>query len=265
MLSDQDQSQSDLSHVSLGDNQGRKTKSDRESSDSESSDNAMDVTPDSLQDALSSLDSQSSSLAANSPAPASEDTQDIQGEITAARVEAKSSEETTLNTDEGERNALKSTQDQTLNTTPTDTPTQQPVPEDSKNTTSQSDTGKGAKATNTKEQKNVKNNSKNKKDIADMKQPALDQNANVEPNVKQTGQTKQKGNIQKDQKQKRAPAAEQKTVGGSQTPTKVTKQSRIYEKQSLLTNRKFHRIIFMWKERVYGVFLTDIFNATCTD
>lgn len=222
MLSDQDQSLSDLSHVSLEDNQGQKTMSDRDSSDSESSDNAMDVTQDSLQDAVSSLDSQSSSLAANSP------------ETTAARVEVKSSEETPHTTYEGERNAPKSTQDQTLNTTPTDTPTQQPVPEDSKSTTSQLDTDKGAKTTNTKEQKSAKKNSKNKKDIAtqDTKQPALDQNANVEPNVKQTGQTKQKGNNQQAQKQKQNLEAERKAVGGSQTPTKVTKQSNIYEKQS---------------------------------
>ncbi|XP_051243364.1 LOW QUALITY PROTEIN: E3 ubiquitin-protein ligase rnf213-alpha-like [Dicentrarchus labrax] len=216
---DQDPSQSELSQVSLGDNQGQTTKGERESSDSESSDNAMDETPESLQDGLS-LESQPSSLTANTPAAPSEHAQVIQGETTAAPMETASSEEAPGNPDEGESNAPKSTQDQRLKTALTDTKNKQPTSEDSKSTTPQSDSGKGTKATNSKEQKTDKN-SKNKKDTVPTKQPALDQNANVELKVKQTGQTKPKGKSQQEQKQKQAPAAEQKMVFGSQEPSKA--------------------------------------------
>ncbi|XP_035510465.1 E3 ubiquitin-protein ligase rnf213-alpha [Morone saxatilis] len=215
---EQDPSQSDLSHVSLRDNQGQTTKGERESSDSESSDNAMDETPESLQDGLSQ-ESQPSSLAANTPAAPSE--QLIQGETTAAPMETTSSEEAPGNPDEGESSAPKSTEDQRLKTAPTDTKNKQPTSEDSKSTTPQSDSGKGTNDTNSKEQKTDKKNSKNKKDTVSTKQPPLDQNANVELNVKQTGQTKPKGKNQQDQKQKQAPAAEKKMVFGPQEPTKA--------------------------------------------
>ncbi|XP_044037270.1 E3 ubiquitin-protein ligase rnf213-alpha [Siniperca chuatsi] len=220
----QDPSHSDLSHVSVGDNQGKKTKGGRDSSDSESSDNAMDETPDSLQDGSSSLESQPSSLVANTPAAPPEDTQVIQSEQTAATVEAKTgkqSEDDPGNPEEGESNAPKSTQDQTLKTAPADTPTQHPTSKDSKSTTSQSGSGIGAEATNAKDQKTDRKNSKNKKDTAATKHPTLDQNANMEPNAKQTGQNKQKGKSQQDQKQKPTAAAGQKMVFGSQTPSKA--------------------------------------------
>ncbi|TDH02962.1 hypothetical protein EPR50_G00157870 [Perca flavescens] len=180
------------SHLSLGDNQGRRTQGGKVSSGSESSDNAMDETPDSLQDGPSSLESQPSSLAANIPAAPPEDTPVVEREKAAATEEAGTvgqPEEAPGNPDKGESNTPKSTQDQTLDTAPADTPT--PISGDSKITTSQSGSGKGTKATNPEEQKAEKKNSKNKKDTA--KQPALDQNANVEQNVKQTKQSKPKG------------------------------------------------------------------------
>ncbi|XP_070836494.1 E3 ubiquitin-protein ligase rnf213-alpha [Chaetodon trifascialis] len=195
-------------------NQEQKTQAGRESSDSESSSNAMDETPDSLQDGLTSLESQPSSLAANAPAAPSEDTQVIQSE-TAAAAEAGGSEEAPGNPDERENNALTSTQDQTLKTALTGSPTQQPLSEDSKGTTPQSGSGKGTVATNPKENRK---NSKNKKNTAATKQPALDQNANVDPGEKQTGQTKQEGKKQQNQQK---PAAGQKMVFGPQRPSKA--------------------------------------------
>ncbi|XP_038557039.1 E3 ubiquitin-protein ligase rnf213-alpha [Micropterus salmoides] len=219
----QDQSHSDLSHVSMGDNQGEKTKDRRDSSDSESSENAMDETPDSLHDGSSPLESQPSSLVANNTAAPAEDTQIIPSEKTAAPEKARTgrqSEEATGNPDEGESNAHKFTPDQALNRAPADTLTQLLTSEDSKSTT-QSGSGKGAKATNPKDQKTDRQNSKNKTDIAATKQPTLDQNANVQPSVKQTGHNKQKGKSQQEQKQKPAVVAEQKMVFGTQAPSKA--------------------------------------------
>ncbi|XP_041812142.1 E3 ubiquitin-protein ligase rnf213-alpha [Chelmon rostratus] len=215
LSSDHNQSHSDLSLV---DNQGQKTKGGSESSDSESSANAMDETPDSLQDELSSLESQPSSLVANIPAAPSEDTQGIQRE-TAATAEARGSEEAPGRPDERENDALASTQDQTLKTPTSDTPTQQPSSEDSKGTTPHSGSGKGTKAFKPKDQETDRKNSKNKTDTATTRQPALDQNANVKPDEKQTARSKQKGKNQQDPKQK--PAAEQQMVFGPQRPSKA--------------------------------------------
>ncbi|XP_070779019.1 E3 ubiquitin-protein ligase rnf213-alpha [Enoplosus armatus] len=209
---------SDLSHVSMGDTPGKKT-----TSDSESSDNPMDETPDSLQDGSSSLESQPSSLAANVTAAPPEDTQVTPSKKTAATAETRTgrqSEEAPGKPDEGESNAPKSIQDQTLETAPADTPTQHPASEDSKSTTSQSGSGKGTKATDPKDQKTDRKNSKNKKDTTATKQPTLDQNANVEPNVKQTGQNKQKGKSQQDVTQKPTAATGQK-IFGPQTRSKA--------------------------------------------
>lgn len=241
MSSVQDQSHSDLSHVSMGDNQGEKTKDRRDSSDSESSENAMDETPDSLHDGSSPLESQPSSLVANNTAAPAEDTQIIPSEKTAAPEKARTgrqSEEATGNPDEGESNAHKFTPDQALNRAPADTLTQLLTSEDSKSTT-QSGSGKGAKATNPKDQKTDRQNSKNKTDIAATKQPTLDQNANVQPSVKQTGHNKQKGKSQQEQKQKPAVVAEQKMVFGTQAPSKVM-LTKIYVKELVLTNRSLH-------------------------
>ncbi|XP_029293033.1 LOW QUALITY PROTEIN: E3 ubiquitin-protein ligase rnf213-alpha-like [Cottoperca gobio] len=205
-----------MSLVPLGDNQGKSTQGGKDSSDSESSDNTMDETPDSLKDGSSSQESQPSSVAANDPAAPAEDTQVDQSEKTAATVEARAarqSEEAPRNPDEGEINAPKSTPDQTLNTAPADTQT--PMSEDSKSAPSQKEI---TKTTNPKDQKTEKKNSKNKKDTPATKQPTLDQNANVEKNVKRTGQIKPKGKSQ--QEQQATVAAGQQMVFGSQTPPK---------------------------------------------
>ena len=220
MSSDLDKNQSDLSHVSLGDDRGQKRKGGGESSDSESSDNAMDETADSLQDGLSSLESQPGSSRANTPVAPSEDSKVSPNEKTAAAEEARNPEDAPGNPDEGVSHEAKSTQDQTLKTAPADPPAQQPMSEDGKSTTPQSDPGKEKKATNLNDQKTDKKN-KNKKDTATTQQPTLDQNANEDPNVKQTGPTKQKGKNQQDQKQKQGPAAGQQMVSGSQSQSKV--------------------------------------------
>ncbi|XP_040012185.1 E3 ubiquitin-protein ligase rnf213-alpha isoform X2 [Xiphias gladius] len=222
MSSEQEEIHSDLSHVSTGDNQKKMTQGGRDTSDSESSNIAMDETLDSPQDDFSSMEGQSSSLIANNIAAPSEGTQISESEKTAATAEAnaaRQSEEAPGNSNEGESNAQKSTQDQTLKTAPADTPTQHPTSEESKSTTPQTGSGKGMKAANPEDQKTDRKNSK--KDTVTTKQPTLDQNANVEPNVKQTGQTKQKQNTQKDQKQKQTATAEQKMVFGPQTSSKA--------------------------------------------
>ncbi|XP_034448201.1 E3 ubiquitin-protein ligase rnf213-alpha isoform X1 [Hippoglossus hippoglossus] len=211
IVSDPEQS---LSHVSLEDNQG--TQSRRGSSDSESSNKAVDETPASLQDEASSVESQPSSLVANSPAALSEDAQDIQSENPAAT--ARQLEESQAHSNEVESNAQKSNEDQTLKTAVADTPTQHPTSED-KGTTPQSGTGKRTKAANPKDQK--ADGKKSKKDAVVTEQPSLDQNANVEPSVKQTGQTKHKGKSQQDQKQTQNVAAKEKMVFGNGTSSKV--------------------------------------------
>uniref|UniRef100_A0A3Q1GY65 Uncharacterized protein n=1 Tax=Acanthochromis polyacanthus TaxID=80966 RepID=A0A3Q1GY65_9TELE len=192
MSSDQDQSQSDMSHLSLDDNQGKRTEGTKDSSDPESSDNAMDETPDALQDGLS----QPSSSAVNDTAVPSKDTQVTQSDSAAITEEAPTagkSEETMGKPKEGEGNAQKLTKDQTLETPPADSPTQQPISEDKKSTTSQSGSGEGTNSTSRKEQKTDRKTSKTKKDTVSTKKPTLDQNANVESNPKDTAETKQKG------------------------------------------------------------------------
>uniref|UniRef100_A0A8D3BWR0 RING-type E3 ubiquitin transferase n=1 Tax=Scophthalmus maximus TaxID=52904 RepID=A0A8D3BWR0_SCOMX len=176
MLSDQDQCQSDVSHVSLEDDQRKRMLGGEGSSDSDSSIFAIDEAPDSLKDELSSVESQPSSLVASGAVAPSEGAQVIQTEESAAT--AKQLEEGQGNTDEGESNTQKS-----LKTAPADTPTQHPTSED-KSATPQSGTGKGNKASNPKDQKAERKNSKT--DSLTTEQPTLDQNANVEPSVKQT-------------------------------------------------------------------------------
>lgn len=211
MLSDQDQCQSDVSHVSLEDDQRKRMLGGEGSSDSDSSIFAIDEAPDSLKDELSSVESQPSSLVASGAVAPSEGAQVIQTEESAAT--AKQLEEGQGNTDEGESNTQKS-----LKTAPAETPTQHPTSED-KSATPQSGTGKGNKASNPKDQKAERKNSKT--DSLTTEQPTLDQNANVEPSVKQVGQTKGKGKSLQEQKRKQTVSSEQKMVFGSQTPTKA--------------------------------------------
>ncbi|XP_068575114.1 E3 ubiquitin-protein ligase rnf213-alpha isoform X2 [Cebidichthys violaceus] len=217
---DNSSSDQDLSHVPLEDNQGKKLQTGRDSSDSESSDNAKDEAPESLQDGPSSLESQPGSLTANIPAAPAEDTQVVQSETPASTVEARPArqpEEAPGNPDDEESNPPKSPQDQKLKTAPADTPT--PISGDGKSAASQSGSGDGTKPTNPQNQKTDKKNSKNKNDTSATKQSPRDQNANVEQNAKQTGQSKRKGKSQQDQTQKQNVAAEQNMVFGPQKPS----------------------------------------------
>ncbi|XP_034396196.1 E3 ubiquitin-protein ligase rnf213-alpha isoform X2 [Cyclopterus lumpus] len=211
---------SDLSHLSLEDTQGKKTQSVRDSSDSESSDNAKDETLDSLQDGPASLESQPGSLTANIPSAPSEDTQVVQSETSAAAVEARPATHPPGNPDdEEESNPPKSTRDQKLKTGAADTPT--PISEDGKSAASQSASSKGTKSTDPPEQETDKKKSKNKKDTTATKQSSLDQNANVEQPAKQKGQIKPKEKSQQDQTQKDAVAADQNMVFGPEKPPKA--------------------------------------------
>lgn len=269
MSLDQDQSHSELSHVSLGDNQGNRMQSGRDSSDSENSDNAMDETPESLQDDFSSLESQPSSLVANNTAAPPENTQDIQGERTAANVEeitVRQSDGTPDTCNEGKSNAQKSTKDETLQTASADAPAQNPDKEDTKSTTSQSGSGKGTKTNDPKNQKTDIKNSKNKKDPGTTRQPTLDQNANVEPNVKKTEQHNQKGKTQQDQLQKQTEATKPKMVSGPQTSSKVMR-TKLYGKLSLLRDRILHFILsidIILTSLTYIFSIQYIFNVICT-
>lgn len=216
MSSDQDQSHSDLSQLSLGD--GERKQDRRDSSDSESSNNAMDETPDSLQDDLSSMESQPSFSVAPEPTEAAEVTQSKKPAATEEANTATQAAEVSGDSNKGENNAPKSGQDQKVMTAPADTPNQQATSGESTTTTPQLGSGNKTSDTNPKEQKTDKK--KSKKDAVSNNEPAVDQNANVEANVKQTGQTKQKGKGQQEQKQKPA-APEQKMVFGPQSPPKV--------------------------------------------
>lgn len=203
-----------MSHTSLGDNQGQRRQGD--SSDSEHSDNTLDETQESLQDEVSSLESQPSSVvASNSPAAPSSDTQVIQKEKISAGVEestARQSDEALGNSNEGQSSAQKSTCIASA-----DTPPQHPVTVDAKSTTSQSRSGKG-----TNDAKNEKTDVKNSQDKKD-KRPTEDQNANTEQNEKQSGATRQK------RKAHQQPvASEQKMVFGPQPPSKV-KRTTFYQ------------------------------------
>lgn len=215
----------------------------------------MDETVDSLQDGLSSLESQPGSSRASTPAAPSEDSKVSQNEKTAATEEARNLEEAPGNPDEGESNEGKSSQDQTLKTAPADTPAQQPMSEDAKSTTPQSDSGKEKKATNPNDQKTDKKNPKNKKDTATTQQATLDQNANVELNVKQTGPTNQKGKDQQEQKQKRGLAAGQEMVFGQQSQSKVR-----------LTTFVKSKYYYLQESSIYSGSGEggDICNTTCT-
>lgn len=184
----------------------------------------MDERPDSLQEGLSSSESQPNSLSANSPHLLSEDTQATQTEKTAATAETRHSEDAPRKPLEGEDTGPKTPQDQILKTAAGDTPTQQPTSEDSKTMTSKPGQGKKSKATNNTDQKTDRKKQKNEKDTTTSKRTNLDQNANVEQTAMQTEAIERKGKIQHDQKQKTAPVAEQKMVFGPQTP-KVTQHN----------------------------------------
>lgn len=210
-------SDQDLSHISLGDKQGKETQGERDSSDSESSDNAMDTTPDSLQDRLSSCESQPSSLTANDIVATAEDAQVNQSEKSDGPVQANTVERceaATSSPNEMESSAQESPDNQPQKTGPADTPAERPASED-KSTTSQSASSKGTKATNAKDTK--EKTSKTQKDADNAKKPKQDQNANVAANANQSKENTQKGKNQKEQKPKQAVANDQQMVFGPHT------------------------------------------------
>lgn len=230
MSSDLGQSHSDLSHLSLGDGEGKLDR--RDSSDSESLNNAMDETPDSLQDELSSMESQTCSSAAAEPPDATEETQSEEVTVTDEANAVKQVKEVSGESGvKGQSSEQKSAQDQKVMTAPDDTPNQQATSEESMSTTPQLGSGNETMATNANDEKTDKN--KSKKNTVTNKEPTLDQNANVEQTVKQTGQTKQKGKGQQEQKQKpAAPEQKMQMVFGSQPLPKVSSKS--YENTFIL-------------------------------
>ncbi|KAL3987051.1 centrosome and spindle pole-associated protein 1 [Sarotherodon galilaeus] len=211
-------SDQDLSHISLGDKQGKETQGERDSSDSESSDNAMDTTPDSLQDRLSSCESQPSSLTANDIVATAEDAQVNQSEKSDGPVQANTVEQceaATSSPNEMESSAQESPDNQSQKTGPADTPAERPASEDKKSTTSQSASSESTKATTAKDPK--EKTLKNQKEADNAKKPKQDQNANVAANAKQSKENTQKGKNQKEQKPKQAVANDQQMVFGPHT------------------------------------------------
>ncbi|CAI5675491.1 unnamed protein product [Oreochromis niloticus] len=211
-------SDQDLSHISLGDKQGKETQGERDSSDSESSDNAMDTTPDSLQDRLSSCESQPSSLTANDIVATAEDAQVNQSEKSDGPVQANTverSEVATSRPNEMESSAQESPDNQSQKTGPADTPAERPASEDKKSTTSQSASSESTKATTAKDPK--EKTLKNQKEADNAKKPKQDQNANVAANAKQSKENTQKGKNQKEHKPKQAVANDQQMVFGPHT------------------------------------------------
>ncbi|KAF7667968.1 hypothetical protein LDENG_00038400 [Lucifuga dentata] len=213
--SDQDQIQGNLSQMSLGENQGNETQGQRYSADS--SDSAMDETPESLQDGHSSLESQPNSLAANDTAAPPEDASDIQNEKTAAALEPTTASQAGAPEKPGESETPKSPQNQTPEP-PSDTSARGGEVSVTSNT-SQSGSGKGTKVTTSKDDNQAK---EAKKEATTMKQPTPDKNANMETNAQPAGQPKQKEKTaQQDQKPKNTASAEQKMVFGTQNPSKA--------------------------------------------
>lgn len=160
----------------------------------------MDKSVDSLQEDLSSMESQPSSLAVKDPVVPSEDKQVALSENNAATVDMKGSAEAADESKEGGSDGPKSTQDQTPLTSSSETVTQESMPEDNKSTV-QPNPSKKSNTINNKEPKNDSNNSKNKGDRGD-------QNENVEPEASQTRRSKQNGKKEQGQQQKVTPAAE---------------------------------------------------------
>ncbi|XP_068605931.1 E3 ubiquitin-protein ligase rnf213-alpha [Brachionichthys hirsutus] len=208
--SDKEQSQSDLSYASLGNTQNQKKKPERECSDSEPSDNAMEESLDSPQDPLSPLDSQPSSSTAKASGVPCEDTHVFQSGKAAATSEERGAKEAPGSADEGE-NASKSIQDQALQNELTD----------SRSKTSQAGSHEGAMVPNPEDQKTDRNNSNNKIDAAATKQPAQDQNDNTEENLKWNEQHKRRRNNQQNQKNKPRLATEQWMERSSETSAKA--------------------------------------------
>ncbi|MED6260783.1 hypothetical protein ATANTOWER_028724, partial [Ataeniobius toweri] len=142
MPSDQDQSQSDLSHVSLEDNQ-RKTQEKGGSSESESSDGEVEETAVSVQDDFSLAVKQPTSLPANSTAASSENSQSEKPASTDEGTTASQSEETPVNVEENKNDANKSSQDEAHEKAAGDSSAQAQISTDKK--TSQSASAEGEK------------------------------------------------------------------------------------------------------------------------
>lgn len=176
-------------------------KQKNESSDSESSDQAMDDEPDPLQDGVSHQESLDVSVASRPAAEPSKHPTGAQRNQTADTNKAEGFEEASGRPGEGESD-LASSGDQVVKTAPGVTPTQRPL-EESQSVTSPSGTGKKSKAAN--------------KSMVKTREPVLDENANVESNVKQNGKANQKG-----KNASKLETTEQKMACGSQTPSQVT-------------------------------------------
>lgn len=174
-------------------NPSQAVKQKNESSDSESSDQAMDDEPDPLQDGVSHPESLDGSIASHPAAEPSKHPTGAQSDQTADTNKAEGSEEASGRTGEG---------DQVFKTAPGVTPTQRPL-EESKSVTSPSGTGKKSKAAN--------------KNTVKAREPVLDENANTESNVKKKGQANQKG-----KNASKLETTEQKMACGSQAPSQVT-------------------------------------------
>nr|XP_043906230.1 E3 ubiquitin-protein ligase rnf213-alpha isoform X2 [Solea senegalensis] len=206
--SDQDQCLTGLSYVSLEDNQGVK---DEYSSDSESSNNAVDETTDSPQDEFSSMESQPTSLVDSSTAALPDGTRAIQNEETAAT--AKLAEEAPANSNEC--NTQKLAEDQTLQTAQADTQHSTSV--------NKCQTGKETKAATPKDQ-NPDGKTFNEDKLTTQRQPALDENTR-ESNVEQMGQTKGKGKSQQQPKKKQTVAEDSMVFGQKMSPKVVSRDS----------------------------------------
>lgn len=197
---------------------GNKTQSGKDSSDCESSDNAMEETPESLQDDVSSPESQPSSLVANSTAAPPGDAPAMRRAETAAQRQSS-------NTPEKEKsNAQTPPKDETQKETPAGARAQHPATEDTK---SRSGSGQRTPAKDPENPKPDKKTSKTKKDTATTKQ--LDQNTGGKAHVTETEETnKSKAKDQKKQNE----ATEQKMVFGKQTPPKVKLTKLIMDRPS---------------------------------
>lgn len=176
----------------------RKNKQKREVG-GDSSDTTVDESVDSLQESVSSMESQPWSPAVNEPVVPSEDKLTALSENNTATVATIGSAETPDKSNEGGSGGPKSTEDQTPQIATSETVTQESLPEDSKNTV-QVNPRKGSNPIS-----NTDRNNDSKKGDRE------DHNKNVEPvaTEAETGLRKNKGKKERDQQSKATPAAEQ--------------------------------------------------------
>ncbi|XP_034046727.1 E3 ubiquitin-protein ligase rnf213-alpha [Thalassophryne amazonica] len=201
---EKEESLSDMSHISYGARR-KTTQEEKDSSDNDSSENAMDETQDSLQ---YELESQPSSLGADSSA---ETTSTTQSKGTAATFPPEVAMNLPDNGTENDKTPQSAGEKKSQAEAP-DSLTPVPHSGDSVNTMSKSGSS-GSKVSNVKGQKPEGKNPKMNKDVVKDEHPVPDKNPNVDSTTGQTATPQHKGKSQQKQKVTQTKAAGQMVFG----------------------------------------------------